>query len=471
MKIEELRSSLQNAGVVGAGGAGFPTYKKIDERTETIILNCAECEPLLKADQQLLLKHGPEIIRMLSQIAAVTGAGNIIIGIKKAYLKTVAAVLKSLELIKDSEPEISLGLLDEFYPAGDEVVLIYELTGIVILPGQLPIDQGIIVFNVETVYNIHNYLNHGHPVTDKWVTVMGEAATPSTLKIPLGVSAGEVVKAAGGSKIKEPVYYFGGPMMGYIGSEQTPITKTTNAILVLTEEHLLVRRKRKKASIEIRRASACCCQCEMCTNLCPRHLLGHPVFPHQFMRSMIYQDFKDPCLLSDISFCSSCGICENFACVQGLSPRSLMEEYKVERNLSTSYLSSFADSVCEMHGYKKGFKHREAPPIASRPVLNPGRKYKRVSMARLLCRLDLVKYKTDAPIKDTMIAASQVRLMLSQHIGVPSEPIVKAGDKVKKGQPVAVAAKEGLSVALHASVSGHISSVTGQYIEIAKGTP
>ena len=141
MDIKELSNVLRQSGIVGAGGAGFPTYAKLDGRAETIILNCAECEPLLKLHRQLLEKYAREIVETFHLIGRTAGAKDIVIGIKKAYKKTVEALD---ECIGDYDG-VRLGLLDEVYPAGDEVVLIYEVTGKTVHPGGLPIESGVAV--------------------------------------------------------------------------------------------------------------------------------------------------------------------------------------------------------------------------------------------------------------------------------------------------------------------------------------
>ena len=182
MDMKELSSILQQNGIVGAGGAGFPTYAKLDERAETIILNCAECEPLLRLHRQLLEKYAKEIIDTFHMIGETVGAKEVIIGIKKAYTATIEAV----KAVMGQYPEVRLGLLDEVYPAGDEVVLIYETTGKVVRPGGLPIESGVAVFNVETVYNVYRALNEKTPVEDKLVSVVAEVEHPITVRVPIG---------------------------------------------------------------------------------------------------------------------------------------------------------------------------------------------------------------------------------------------------------------------------------------------
>ena len=232
MDMKELSSIMQQNGIVGAGGAGFPTYAKLNENADTIILNCAECEPLLRLHRQLLEKYAQEIVDTFHLIGQAVGAKEVIIGIKKAYTKTIDA----LNQVITAYPEVRLGLLDEVYPAGDEVVLIYEVTGKVVRPGGLPIECGVAVFNVETVYNVYRAMNQNTPVVDKLVSVVAEVEHPVTVRVPIGTTIEETVRLAGANTTKNPVYFIGGPMMGNIGSGSQPVTKTTNAVLVLPED-------------------------------------------------------------------------------------------------------------------------------------------------------------------------------------------------------------------------------------------
>lgn len=438
MDMKELSNILQQNGIVGAGGAGFPTYAKLNENAETLILNCAECEPLLRLHRQLLEKYAQEIVETFHLIGQAVGAKELVIGIKKAYTKTIDA----LNGVIGAYPEVRLGLLDEVYPAGDEVVLIYEVTKKVVRPGGLPIEQGVAVFNVETVYNAYRAINQSTPVVDKLVSVVAEVDHPVTVRVPIGTTIEDTVKLAGGITTKNPVYFIGGPMMGFIGSGSLPVTKTTNAVLVLPEEHLIIQKKRKKTSIDLKRAAACCCQCSMCTDLCPRNRLGHPIQPHLFMRAATCKDVQEPNIFVNTMFCSSCGLCEMYSCMQGLSPRTLMAEYK---------------AGLRANGLRP-------PKVEAKPI-GPEREYRKVPMKRLMARLDLTKYNKEAPLDESVVPVSKVKIMLSQHIGAPAAAIVKQGDKVTKGQMIAEPAK-GLSVGIHASIDGVVSEVTDKYVII-----
>ena len=441
MDMKELSNVLQQSGIVGAGGAGFPTYAKLNENAETIILNCAECEPLLRLHRQLLEKHAREIVETFYMMGQTMGSKDIVIGIKKAYKKAIEALN---EVIGDYEG-VRLGLLDEVYPAGDEVVLIYEVTGKVVSPGGLPIQCGVAVFNVETVYNVYRAIKKNTPVVDKLVSVVAEVNNPVTVRVPLGCTIEEVVALAGGTTTKNAIYFIGGPMMGNIGTGSQPVTKTTNAILVLPEDHLIINKKKSKASIDMKRAAACCCQCTMCTDLCPRNRLGHPIEPHKFMLAATCKDVQDPNIFLNTMFCSSCGLCEMYSCMQGLSPRSLMAEYKAGLRAA-------------------GIK----PPqgVIPKPV-GGEREYRKVPMERLMARLDLTKYNKEAPLNDDVVDMKKVRILLSQHIGAPATAIVKVGDTVERGQMIAEPGK-GLSVAIHASISGTVTEVSDKYVVIEK---
>ena len=150
MDIGELREILRNAGVAGAGGAGFPTFAKLDEKAETLILNCAECEPLLKLHRQLLRDCAQEILEAFALVADTVGASEGIVAVKAEYSETVDAVKKVI----GHWPKLRIHELESAYPMGDEVVLIYEAAGTVVPPGGLPIQCGVAVFNVETMYNV-----------------------------------------------------------------------------------------------------------------------------------------------------------------------------------------------------------------------------------------------------------------------------------------------------------------------------
>ena len=443
MQLEVLAKTLQENGIVGAGGAGFPAYAKLDKRADTIILNCAECEPLFKVHRQLLEKFAFEIVSTFSMLADTVEADNAIIGIKPSYKGAALAVEAAMKAF----PKVSICYLPEIYPAGDEVILTYEATGRKIKPGNIPISVGVTVFNVETVLNIYNAVNENTAVTHKYLMVAGEVAEPKVLRVPIGLSYKEAVDLCGGATIDEPVYLIGGPMTGKIDSPHGVVTKTTNAVILLPQDHYIVQRKTVKANIGIKRAMSACCSCRMCTDLCSRNLMGHPIEPQAFMHGISQNEVFDSKPFLNTFYCSQCGLCEMYSCMQGLSPATLINEYRT------------------------GLRAKGVKPLPNPEYNNVSdkREYRTVPVARLVRRLGLTKYNVEAPLTDEAITAKRLNIALQQSIGAPSVAIVKKSDKVEAGQMIASAPEGKLGVAIHSPLSGKVVSVTDKFIIIENG--
>ena len=441
MLIDELKEIAKQNGIVGAGGAGFPAYAKMTDAADTVILNCAECEPLLQLHKQLLARHAEEIIRMLDEVRETIGAKEAVVGIKSEHKHTIHI----LEEVLRDYPKVRICALNAAYPMGDEVILIYEATGRVIKPGGLPIDEHVVVYNTETMYNLYRAVHLKMPVTDKLISIAGEVEHPLTVSVPLGITVKDAVSLAGSITTANPAYLIGGPMMGRLGTENTIITKTTNAIIILPENHKVIVRMNKNLEIERKRAASSCCQCRTCTEMCPRHALGHPIEPHRIMRAVANHDTADLSVYTNTAYCSSCGLCENYACPQGLSPRSVIAEFK--NGLRAAGIRT---------------EKREPGKVAA------DREWKKAPVARLKARLGLSAYDVPAPLTDKDVPAKRVRILTSQHIGAPARPVVQVNDTVKKGQKLAEAA-EGLSVAIHSSIDGIVEQVSEKEIIIHTG--
>ena len=441
MLIDELKEIARQNGIVGAGGAGFPAYAKMTDAADTVILNCAECEPLLQLHKQLLAMHAEEIIRMLDEVRETLGAKEAVVGIKSEHKHTIHI----LEEVLRDYPKVRICALNAAYPMGDEVILIYEATGRVIKPGGLPIDEHVVVYNTETMYNLYRAVYLKMPVTDKLISIVGEVEHPLTISVPLGITVKDAVSLAGRITTANPAYLIGGPMMGRLGTENTIITKTTNAIIILPENHKVIMRMNKNLEIERKRAASSCCQCRTCTEMCPRHALGHPIEPHRIMRAVANHDTEDLSVYTNTAYCSSCGLCENYACPQGLSPRSVIAEFK--NGLRAAGIRT---------------EKREPGKVAA------DREWKKAPVSRLKARLGLSAYDVPAPLTDKEVSVKRVRILTSQHIGAPARPVVQVNDTVKKGQKLAEAA-EGLSVAIHSSIDGVVEQVSEKEIIIRAG--
>lgn len=440
MNINELKLILKKSGVVGAGGAGFPSYAKLNDKADTILLNCAECEPLLKLHRQVMQKYAKEILTALEAVRIAVGADKAIVAIKPSYKKAVEAVKAQLK----SFPAVSIGLLPEVYPAGDEVVTIYETTGRVVPPGKIPIEVGVTVYNVETMLNAYYAIQTGAGVTYKYITVTGAVKKPITLRVPLGITVREVIKLAGGATIKEYALINGGPMTGNIVTEDDVITKTSNAILVLPKDQYIIQKRQNNPSISLKRAMSACCQCRMCTDLCPRNMLGHPIEPHLFMRSVSSGTTSNSEPYLNTYFCCGCGLCEMYSCFQGLNPRSLMGVFK--------------------GSLRKG--GIPIPAVSAAPVKEErGGRY--ILKSRLTARLGLTEYNHEAPLDETLYQPKSVKLLLSQHIGKQAEAICAMGDSVNAGDTVATVSDDALGADIHTPISGLVTEVTDRYIVIA----
>ena len=442
MELKQLSELMRRAGVVGAGGAGFPSYAKLNMAADTVILNCAECEPLLKLHRQVLAKYAREIMETLEEIADTLEASTVIIAVKPHYREAVEAVKRHLGDFRKTK----LGFLPEIYPAGDEVVTIYETTGRVVDPGSLPITVGCVVFNVETIYNVYRAWKEARAVTHKYVTVAGEVAHPRTLYAPLGMTYGELIALCGGKTREDTALIGGGPMTGMLTEEDAVVTKTSNAILVLPKSAAIVQKRLTPLTISVKRAMAACCQCRMCTDLCSRHLLGHPIEPHKIMRAIASGSASDSEALLNAFSCSSCGLCEQYACGQGLSPRSLIAEVKGQLR-----------------------KNGVTPPKGlEAAAVEPTRSYRQVPLSRLTARLGLTQYDRPAPLSEETVSARSVKLLLSQSIGVPAAACVKVGDPVRAGDPVGLFTADKLGVSVHTPMDGRVVEVTERFVRVER---
>lgn len=426
----DLPALVRAAGVVGAGGAGFPTHLKLQAKAQTLILNACECEPLIKADQQLLLHEGDAILDALPHVASHVGAERVVIGLKAKY----KAVLEAIEPLAHLE-RIEIAALGDHYPVGDEHILVKEVTGRTVPPGGIPLQVGAVVLNVETVLNIARALA-GQPVTEKFITISGAVAMPCTLRVPLGISLRECLRAAGGTTTQDFVLAVGGPMTGtFTRDEDQPVDKRTKAIVVMAATKRVAQNAFLSLAAMARRTGSACCLCRACTDLCPRYLLGHPLEPHKVMRAIAHFALADFDLLKMTLLCCECRVCDKYACPMDLSPGAVMGEIK--RALLAK-------------GVKPTWSLREGGPSLE------GR---RIPTFRLLARLGLSEYDTDAPLLAKRLETQRVVLPLLQHSGTPARPRVRAGDRVRVGDLVAEVTERSVGAHVHASIQGVVTDV------------
>ena len=321
---EEIVAAIREAGVVGAGGAGFPTHVKINAKVDMVLANGAECEPLLRAHQHVMAAESDNLVAGLAAVMLATGAGRGYIGLKRKYTEAVANLEAAIGRLGDRR--IELFFLPDMYPAGDEQVLVHEVTGRIVPEGGIPLHVGAVVANVETLVNVAKALR-GTAVVSKYLTVTGAVAHPVTVQVPVGTSVQAVIALAGGVTTGDYALIDGGPMMGKLVGNDSVVTKTTSGIIVLPARHPLIVQKKTPWSAIINRAKAVCCNCRACTDCCPRHLLGHSLEPHRIMQA-IGNGIQDPATLTRALLCSECGACDTFGCTMGLSPRRVNAELK-----------------------------------------------------------------------------------------------------------------------------------------------
>ena len=298
MEPEEIRNGIREAGMVGLGGATFPTHVKLNPPREypidTIILNGAECEPYLTSDYRLLLEETNLVLEGLRIIMKTVGAENGIVAIEDNKPQALKK-LRGIEL----EKEISVASLRTRYPQGAEKVLITNLLGREVPSGGLPMHVGVVVNNVGTAHAVARYFNAGLPLTERVVTVTGSIVNnPSNLLIPLGTSFEAAVEACGGFKQEPAKVIMGGPMMGLAQSTlQVPVIKATSGILALSQQEV---------DYEVP-AEPLCIRCGRCVDACPIHLI--PAYLAANAHAGKWEELRRFNILD----CIECGCC-NYVC-------------------------------------------------------------------------------------------------------------------------------------------------------------
>jgi Na+-translocating ferredoxin:NAD+ oxidoreductase RnfC subunit len=439
LELNELKSTLQSAGVVGAGGATFPTYVKLSQGADTLIINAVECEPLLYTDLSLMELYMDKALSGIRTVMDAAGIPAALVGVKKSKGKILHWV-DGQELA----PGIRACLLPDVYPMGDEINLIYEATGRVVPPGKLPITVGVIVMNLETVYNVHLACHENRPVTEKWLTINGNVQ-PRVICVPLGVRVQDLFRRLGIKVPEGHVVIDGGPSMGRIIDPHTAIiTKATKGLFILSDTIPAVITKLRPQRVQLSMAASACCGCSRCTDLCPRNLLGYPLEPHKHIRVTAASDVINPDDVLSATLCCACGICEIAACCQYISPRAVIADHKALL-VQAKMRFTAQDNV----------EYKASADRASRQM----------SSARWMQYLGVDKYNGHPEYDPIKMSFDRVEIRLSQHIGAPSVPMVTVGNPVRAGQMIASPAG-GLSVAQHASIDGTVVAVDDKRIVI-----
>jgi len=307
--IDDLVNAVRESGLVGLGGAGFPTAVKLDAEKKglikKIVINGAECEPYITSDTVTMLDDTDHVVRGVEILERFISADEVVIGIEK----NKGACIEKLRAAFASDPKVRVESLPDTYPQGAEKILIYNTTGRVVPEGGLPSDVGCLVMNVTSVAFVAKYLETGMPLVEKCVTVDGSAIRePKNVIAPIGTPVSKIIEFAGGYSEQCAKLLYGGPMMGVaIYSDEYPIMKNTNAITAFG----------KKDAAEKKQYN--CIHCGRCVAACPMGLN-----PTLYAKASNIGDPSDRIArLNDakIGLCLECGSC-SFVCP---SARPLVE--------------------------------------------------------------------------------------------------------------------------------------------------
>jgi Na+-translocating ferredoxin:NAD+ oxidoreductase RnfC subunit len=430
---QEIRERIYRAGVVGAGGAGFPTHIKAGAAADVVIANACECEPLLATDRYVLVSRCDEMIDGLLIMMLATGAGRGYVALRAGQADVEAVVTEAVKATKGLEVVI----VADTYPAGDEHILVYEATGRVIPGGGIPPDVGVVVSNANTLVNVRRAID-GITVTSRVLSVCGDLPNPGVVEVPVGTTVGDVLDLTGNSQgIEDKGILLSGIMMGqYCEDLSTPIDKRVGSIVVLPRDSEIIVRKSLPLDVMVRRAASVCCQCTQCTELCPRHLMGHGITPHKIMRAISWgRDFVPD--LAGALFCSGCGLCGVYVCPMLLSPDRI--SYLVRAEMSS-----------------RGIRPEGKVPSEVMPV----RAGRLVPHGRIVERTGLVPYERVLTFLGTL-EPRKVRIPLSQHSGVPATAMVKIGDAVRRGDLIGEVDPGVIGARVHASIDGVVAEVDG----------
>lgn len=302
---EELIKAVRASGLVGLGGAGFPTHVKLnfppDKNVDTLIINVAECEPYITVDYRECIENSWDILSGIFTLKELLDIKNVIIAVEGNKPAAIKELRKIADNSNDTDDTVKVMVLKSRYPQGAEKVLVQATTGRRVPPGKLPADIGCMVMNVASVAFIARYLKTGKPLVSRSLTVDGSAiANPKNVRVAIGTNVGEVIDFCGGFKEEPYKIITGGPMMGLaiIGTD-LPVLKQNNAILAFAEKSLRVKREMD------------CIRCGRCADVCPMDLM--PTLIARFAKVKDAKKIKQ----TGVTVCMECGSC-SYACPSGI---------------------------------------------------------------------------------------------------------------------------------------------------------
>lgn len=313
--FDSLRAAVQACGLVGLGGAGFPTAVKLDAEKKgllkTIVVNGAECEPYITSDTRTMIDRSRDVYEGILLLLTHLSVEDCVIGIEENKPEAIAEMRR----VFADEGRVSVKVLPDKYPQGGEKVLIYNTVGRTVPEGGLPADVGVLVINVTTAAELGRFARDGMPLTEKTVTVDGSAVRePKNITVPIGTPIADVIEMAGGLSCEAGKVLYGGPMMGVAVYDLTnPVTKTTNGLTVLSRADA-----KHTAPLD-------CIHCGRCVAHCPMHLMptrleSYAALPEEADRMARLEDAK-------LMLCIECGCC-SYVCP---SHRPLVQSHRLAK--------------------------------------------------------------------------------------------------------------------------------------------
>ena len=301
----DFLKAVRESGLVGLGGAGFPTHVKLSydesKNVDTLIINAAECEPYITVDYRETIDHGDNILAGINQLQKYLGFKQIIIAVEDNKPKTFEILKKIADSDNDTDTDIiKLMALKSKYPQGAEKMMILSATGRKVPPGKLPADVGCVVMNVGSVAFIGRYMKTGRPLISRSVTIDGTAITePKNVRVPIGTNIQDIIDFCGGYKGEPKKVIFGGPMMGVaLSSTDAPICKQNNAVLAFQSDKYLLKKERD------------CIRCGRCVDHCPMSLM--PTLIERYAKAKDVEKLQK----IGVSVCMECGSCA-YSCPSG----------------------------------------------------------------------------------------------------------------------------------------------------------
>lgn len=301
---EDLIKAVRDSGLVGLGGAGFPTHVKLnfppDKNVDTLVVNAAECEPYITVDYRECMENSWDILSGVYALKELLGFKQVIIAAEDNKPEAFKVLGKIADHDADIDDSVKLMVLESKYPQGAEKMMVQSATGRRVPPGKLPADVGCVVMNVASVAFIARYLKTGKPLVSRSLTVDGSAiAEPKNVRVPVGTDIGEIIDFCGGFKGEPCKILTGGPMMGLaIVGTDLPVLKQNNAILAFTADDAVLKPETD------------CIRCGRCVAACPMSLM-----PTNIVKAAKIKDV-DALKRAGVTVCMECGSCA-FACPAG----------------------------------------------------------------------------------------------------------------------------------------------------------